>query len=150
MLDILVNNAAANETPTPIAELDLAAHERTMAVNARAVFLTVRHAARTMRDGGRIVTIWTLNMTRPAPGISVYAGSKAAVEQFTAAAAIELAARGSTANSVSPGATDTELLRSTNSEEGLAFAVRLTPLGRLGLPADVADIVGFLVGPAAG
>jgi len=46
-----------------------------------------------------------------------------------------------------PGATDTELLRSTNSPEGLAMAAKLSPLGRLGEPADIADVVAFLVGP---
>ncbi len=70
-----------------------------------------------------------------------------AVEQFTAVAARELGGRGITVNVVSPGATDTDLLRSTNSPEGLEEAVRMTPLGGLGQPADVADVVAFLAGP---
>jgi 3-oxoacyl-[acyl-carrier protein] reductase len=148
-LDILVNNAAARFTPTPLANMSEADYDRVMAVNAKAVFLAMRYAARHMRDGGRIVTISTLNTVLPAPGITAYAGSKGAVEQFTAVAARELGARGITANVVSPGATDTDLLRSTNSAEGLAEAVRMTPLGRLGEPADIADVVAFLAGPDA-
>ena len=62
-------------------------------------------------------------------------------------AARELGPRGVTANVVSPGATDTDLLRSTNTAEALEMTVRLTPLGRLGDPADVADVVAFLAGP---
>ena len=54
---------------------------------------------------------------------------------------------GITANVVSPGATDTDLLRSTNSPEGLAMAARMSPLRRLGQPADVADVIAFLAGP---
>jgi 3-oxoacyl-[acyl-carrier protein] reductase len=62
-------------------------------------------------------------------------------------AARELGGRGITVNSVSPGATDTELLRSNNPPEALEALLTWTPLGRLGQPADVADVVAFLAGP---
>jgi 3-oxoacyl-[acyl-carrier protein] reductase len=148
-LDILVNNAAAGFTPTPIAETEDDEYERVMAVNSRAVFLTLRHAARHLRDSGRVINISTVNTVRPAPGVALYAASKAAVEQFTAVAALELGPRGITVNTVSPGATDTELLRSTNTREVLEGVARMTPLGRLGQPADIADVVAFLAGPDA-
>ncbi|MGZ6855292.1 MAG: SDR family NAD(P)-dependent oxidoreductase, partial [Mycobacteriaceae bacterium] len=64
--------------------------------HAKAVFLALRYAAEQMRDGGRIVNISSLNTVLPAPGLSVYAGSKGAVEQFTAVAARELGGRGIT------------------------------------------------------
>jgi 3-oxoacyl-[acyl-carrier protein] reductase len=118
-----------------------------MAVNATSVFRAIRYAARHMRDGGRIITVSTLNTYRPAPGGALYVGSKGAVEQFTAVAARELGARGITANVVSPGATDTELLRSTNPPAALELAARMSPFGRLGQPADVADVIAFLAGP---
>ncbi|MEN3309613.1 MAG: 3-oxoacyl-[acyl-carrier protein] reductase [Micromonosporaceae bacterium] len=148
-LDILVNNAAAAFTPIALVDLTEDEYDRVMAVNAKAVFLTMRHAARHMGDGGRIINLSTLNTVVAAPGGTAYVGSKGAVEQFTAVAARELGARGITVNSVLPGATDTELLRSTNSPEGLAMAVAMTPLGRLGQPADIADVVAFLAGPDA-
>ncbi|WP_049566489.1 glucose 1-dehydrogenase [Streptomyces sp. SBT349] len=148
-LDILVNNAALAFTPTPIAETEEAAFERVMAVNTTAVFLTTRYAARQMRDGGRIVNISTLNTVRSAPGIAPYAASKGAVEQLTAVAARELGPRGITVNAVSPGATDTDLLRSTNPPERLEMVAGLTALGRLGQPADIADVVALLAGPDA-
>jgi 3-oxoacyl-[acyl-carrier protein] reductase len=146
-LDILINNAAAQFAPTALADVTEEDYDRAMAVNTKAVFLALQHAARQMRDGGRIITVSTLNTVLPSPGLSVYMGSKGAVEQFTAVAARELGGRGITANVVSPGATDTELLRSTNSAAGLEMVVRMTPLGRLGQPADVADVVAFLAGP---
>ncbi|GAA3339224.1 SDR family oxidoreductase [Amorphoplanes nipponensis] len=146
-LDILVANAAAAFVPTPIAEVTDEEYDRVFAVNARSTFQAVRHAARHMRDHGRIIAISTLNTTSPAPGGSLYVGSKGAVEQFVAVAARELGARGITVNAVSPGATDTELLRSTNSAEALARMPELTPLGRLGRPEDIADVVAFLAGP---
>ncbi|MEU8591749.1 SDR family oxidoreductase [Streptomyces sp. NPDC048664] len=145
-LDILVNNAALPHDPAPLAETGTDLFDQVMTVNARSVFLTVRYAARWMRDGGRIVNISTLNTVRPTAGIGAYAASKGAVEQLTVIAARELGPRGITVNTVSPGATDTEQLRSVNSSEALEAVAGLTPLGRLGQPADVADVVAFLVG----
>ncbi|MER6170241.1 SDR family oxidoreductase [Streptosporangium sp. NPDC001681] len=146
-LDILVNNAALSFTPTPVAETGEELYDRVMAVNARAVFLTIRYAARHMRDGGRIVNISTLNTVRPAPGIAPYAASKGALEQLTAVTARELGGRGITVNTVSPGATDTDLLRGTNPAAALAQVAGMTSLGRLGEPSDIADVVAFLAGP---
>ncbi|MGW4643938.1 SDR family NAD(P)-dependent oxidoreductase [Sphaerisporangium sp. NPDC004334] len=148
-VDILVNNAALTFAPAGLADTGDELYDRAMAVNAKAVFLTMRHAARHMPDGGRIVNISTLNTVRPAPGTTAYVASKGALEQLTAVAAQELGPRGITVNTVSPGATDTDLLRGTNSEENLAMAAALTPLRRLGQPSDVADVVAFLAGPDA-
>lgn len=146
-LDILVNNAADNFRPTYLVDMTEDDYDRVLAVNTRSVFLALRHAARHLRDGGRIINISTLNTVMPSAGLAAYCGSKGAVEQFTAVAARELGSRGITVNTVSPGATDTELLRGSNSAEGLQRVVQMTPLGRLGEPADVADVIGFLAGP---
>ncbi|MGW1101930.1 glucose 1-dehydrogenase [Streptomyces sp. NPDC002540] len=145
-LDVLVNNAALCLPPSLIADTEPDVFDRVMAVNTRAVFMTIRHAARRMREGGRIVNISTANTVRQGPGISAYAASKGAVEQITAVAAHELGARGITVNTVSPGATDTEMLRGANEPEALEAVAGMTPLGRLGEPEDVADVVAFLVG----
>jgi len=100
-----------------------------------------------MPDGGRIVNVSTVNTVMPEPGISLYAASKGAVEQLTVIAAHELGGRGITVNTVSPGATDTDLLRGVNSPEDIEMVRGMSPLGRLGQPEDVADVIGFLVGP---
>lgn len=146
-LDILVNNAAMHTEVVPIAQTTEADFDRVMAVNAKSVFLTVRYAARRMRDGGRIVNISTLNTVFPAPGNAPYAASKGALEQLTLVASRELGVRGITVNSVSPGATDTDLLNAANEPEKLAMAIGMTSLGRLGQPEDLADVVAFLAGP---
>ncbi|MGW7292931.1 SDR family NAD(P)-dependent oxidoreductase [Streptomyces xiamenensis] len=145
--DIIVNNAALSLPPTPLAETDPDAFDAVMTVNTTAVFRTLRHAARHMPDGGRIISVSSLNTTRPAPGIAAYAASKGALEQLTAVAAQELGPRGITVNTVSPGATDTDMLRGTNPPEALEHVATLTPLRRLGTPADVADVIAFLAGP---
>ncbi|MFI7086674.1 SDR family oxidoreductase [Streptomyces anulatus] len=146
-LDILVNNAAMHTEVVPIAQTTEADFDRVMAVNAKSVFLTVRYAARRMRDGGRIVNISTLNTVFPAPGNAPYAASKGALEQQTLVASRELGVRGITVNSVSPGATDTDLLNAANEPEKPAMAIGMTSLGRLGQPEDLADVVAFLAGP---
>jgi 3-oxoacyl-[acyl-carrier protein] reductase len=148
-VDIIVNNAALSFTPTPLAETDEELYDRVMAVNATAAFVTTRYAARHMPDGGRVINISTLNTVRPGVGIVPYMVSKGALEQLTLAAAQELGPRGITVNTVSPGATDTDLLRGTNTEENLRTAAAITPLRRLGHPSDIADVVAFLAGPDA-
>ncbi|WTW99805.1 SDR family oxidoreductase [Streptomycetaceae bacterium NBC_01309] len=146
-LDILVNNAATAFVPTPLADVEPELFDRVLATDMRSVFVMLQYAARNMRDGGRIITISTLNTVRPAPGIAPYAASKGAIEQLTFVAACELGVRGITANVVSPGATDTDLLRGTNPPEALEMAAKMSPLARLGEPSDVADVVAFLAGP---
>lgn len=148
-LDILVNNAAIG-TATAIAEVTGEDFDQMMAVNARFPLLAMSRAATVLRDGGRIINISTLNTVLPAPGMALYAGSKAALEQFTKVAARELGDRGITANIVSPGATDTDMLRAGNPPEALEQAAAVAALRRLGRPADIADVVAFLAGPDAG
>jgi 3-oxoacyl-[acyl-carrier protein] reductase len=145
-LDILVNNAAVT-AEAMIGDITPELFDQAMTVNAKFPLLAMGRAAPLLRDGGRIVNISTLNTLLPAPGIALYCASKAALEQFTKVAAIELGGRGITVNCVSPGATDTDLLRSANPAEALEQVPTVTPLGRLGTPEDIADVVAFLAGP---
>ncbi|HEX5405111.1 MAG TPA: SDR family oxidoreductase [Pseudonocardiaceae bacterium] len=145
-LDILVNNAAISP-PKAIVDITPEDYDRVLNVNTRGPFFAIQHAGRVMRDGGRIINISTLNTAVPPPGGALYAGSKAALELFTSVAAREFGARGITVNSVSPGATDTDLLRESNPGETFETVVALTALGRLGVPADIANVVAFLAGP---
>jgi 3-oxoacyl-[acyl-carrier protein] reductase len=145
-LDILVNNAGIG-VPQLIEAVTVEDYDHTMAVNARGPFLAMRHAAPRLRDGGRIVNVSTVSTGRAGPGEALYAASKAAVEQFTRAACHELGARGITVNTVSPGFTETDLFHQNAAEGAQAALARMTPLGRLGRPADIAAVVAFLAGP---
>jgi 3-oxoacyl-[acyl-carrier protein] reductase len=146
-LDILVNNAA--HAPTALlADCSDEEFASTMTVNVMSPFILMRDAAQRMRDGGRIINISTLNTVLISPGTTAYAASKAALELMTRVAAAELGGRGITVNSVSPGATDTDMFRTANPAEGTYERVAaMTPLGRIGQPADVASVVAFLAGP---
>jgi 3-oxoacyl-[acyl-carrier protein] reductase len=145
-LDILVINAAINLIK-PIEDTTEADYDRLMAVNAKGPFFAIQQAGRVLRDGGRIISFSTLNTVIPAPANALYIAGKAAIEQFTAVAAREFGPRGITVNCVSPGATDTDLLRASNPSETFEAVKAMTALGRLGEPADVADVVAFLAGP---
>lgn len=149
-LDVLVNNAMNPLIPTPLTETTEEDFDHALNITARAAFVSIRHAAHHMRDGGRIISVSTLNTRRQAPGLALYTAAKGALEQLTAVAALELGVRGITANTVSPGATDTELLRASNPPETLERIPALTPLRRVGRPADVAAVVALLTSPDAG
>ena len=124
--------------------------DTTMTINVRSPFILLREAARRLRDGGRIVNISTVNTVLPGPGMSAYAASKAALELLGRVAAYELGEREITVNSVLPGATDTEMFRKANPAVEVHEAViAITALRRLGQPADIADVVAFLVSPDA-
>jgi 3-oxoacyl-[acyl-carrier protein] reductase len=145
-LDIFVCNAAVAMVK-PIAEITEDDYDRLMGTNLKGPFFAIQQAGRVLPDGGRIVALSTLNTAVPGPGVSLYAGSKGALEQFVKVAAREFGARGITVNTVSPGTTDTDMFHTSNPPEAAAQVTAITALGRLGQPADIADIVAFLAGP---
>jgi len=145
-LDIVVINAAGG-LPGLIREVTEDDYDRFMAVHAKGPFFLIQHAGRALRDGGRIISISTLNTRLHPPGGALYTGAKGALEHFTKVAALEFGGRGITANIVSPGATDTELLRAANPGATFDDEVARTALRRLGQPEDIAAVVAFLAGP---
>jgi 3-oxoacyl-[acyl-carrier protein] reductase len=148
-LDIVVINAAGG-LPGLIDGVTEDAYDRFMAVHAKGPFFLIQHAGRVLRDGGRIIAISTLNTRLHPPGGALYTGAKGALENFTTVAALEFGRRGITANVVSPGATDTELLRAANPGATFDDEVARTALRRLGQPDDIAAVVAFLAGPDSG
>jgi len=145
-VDILVLNAALIPHDTIIDTTD-EVFDKVFATNTRASFIALREAAIRIPDGGRVVAI-SAGMTRmPTAGTGVYAASKAAVEHLVRVLAHEVGARGITVNSVLPGATLTPAL--TGGQKFIDAEVARTPLGRVGQPEDIADIVGFLVSEQA-
>jgi 3-oxoacyl-[acyl-carrier protein] reductase len=149
-LDIVVINAAGGgEFPGLIDEVTEETYDGFMAAHAKGPFFLIQYAGRTLRDGGRIIAISTLNTRLHPPGGALYTGAKGALEHFTKVAALEFGGRGITANIVSPGATDTELLRAANPGETFEDDIAKTALRRLGQPEDIARTVALLAGPDA-
>ncbi len=98
-----------------------------------------------MSDGGRIVCISTIGTVLNLPGGACYFGSKAAVEQFCRTLAREVAPSAITVNVVSPGFTETAMLLANLDAEARGQVTDMTPLGRLGQPEEIAEVVAFLV-----
>jgi len=138
-IDIVVANAG-DVMAKPLAQVAFEDFEKAFAVNARGTLLTFAEAARRVSNGGRIVGVTTILTQQMRPGMGLYAASKATVEQFVRALAHELGPKAITANAVSPGPTDTGMLLPARREQ----APKQTPLGRVGAPQDVADVVAFL------
>jgi 3-oxoacyl-[acyl-carrier protein] reductase len=139
-LDIVVNNAGIFFTK-PVADASEEDYDTLFAVNARGTFFVLQEAARHLADGGRIVNISSGATALAFAGLALYSGSKAAVEQFTKALAHELAGRGITVNTVSPGFTETDQLNPQNK----AARAQLSPFQRVGQPEDIAEVVAFLI-----
>ena len=137
-----------------IIEMELADWQRTIDINQTGCFLTCREFARRLPEGrsfGRIVTI--SSVTAQLGGYrsnAAYIASKAAILGFTKALARELAMTGVTVNSVAPGLIDAPMLRLSLAPSEDARASAAIPLGRLGLPEDVADACAYLISPGAG
>lgn len=145
-LDVLVNNAAVApmKLATDVTEDELKA---VFAVNACGPFFAMQEASRVLPEGGRIINISSGATTVGFAGFSAYLGSKAALEQFSLVFANELGPRGITVNSILVGVTQTRMLDEADAfftPDVRAMLVQRTPLGRLGAPSDIADVVAFL------
>jgi 3-oxoacyl-[acyl-carrier protein] reductase len=145
-LDILVNNAAVAQTGM-LADVSDEDFNAAVTANLTSPFILMRDAAKRLRDNGRIINISTVNTVLISPGTAAYAASKGGLELLSRVAAAELGARGITVNSVSPGATDTEMFRNSNPAEAYEQVAVITPMKRVGQPSEVADVVAFLAGP---
>ncbi|WP_405777301.1 SDR family oxidoreductase [Streptomyces sp. NBC_00859] len=145
-LDILVNNAGIG-TSEPFERTTEAEYERLFAVNTRAPFFLAQLGLGRLRDGGRVINISTgLSHAALMPELITYAMTKGALDVFTKYLAKVVGPRGITVNAVAPGIIDTDntaaMLRA--SDDSWAQAAALSALGRVGTPADVADVVAFL------
>jgi 3-oxoacyl-[acyl-carrier protein] reductase len=149
-LDILVSNAGGSASLTPIADSSIEEWEQVTFLNQRAVFELLHLAAPRVRDGGRVVVISSSMAASPFAGAALYAGAKAAIEVYARALAFELGPRGITVNAVAPGLTDTEAMRTVVPDARREAVVARTPLGRLGRPEDIGDVVTFLASDEGG
>ena len=149
-LDILVNAAGITRDGT-LRKMDKAQWDAVMNVNLDSVFNMCRHAVDGMVDRGfgRIVNISSVNGQTGQFGQTNYSAAKAGMHGFTMALAREVARKGVTVNSVSPGYCETALVMAI-PEEIRAGIVEKIPVGRLGRPSEIARTVEFLTADDAG
>jgi NAD(P)-dependent dehydrogenase (short-subunit alcohol dehydrogenase family) len=142
-IDILVNNAGT-QTWTPFLEVTEREWDLVIRTNLKGCFLCTQAAARHMRStGGAIVNIGSGCNKVPFPGLVAYTASKGGIEMLTKVAAVELAPYRIRVNCVAPGAVEVDRTRMEIDDYAGTWGA-VTPLGRIGEPADVARAVRFL------
>ena len=156
----MVANAGIHGVWAPIDDLTPDEWEQTIAVNLRGTYLTLHHAVPHLKraGGGSIVIVSSIQGTRSfsSPGTTAYACTKAAQVTMAKKLAIELAASRIRVNVVCPGATDTDIDDKTEKRNLEAIATdrpdETNPLlgGRQMTSHEVAEVIAFLLAPAAG
>jgi 3-oxoacyl-[acyl-carrier protein] reductase len=134
----------------PIASGDVASFDKVIATNLRGAFLVFAQAAQHVPDGGRIMAFSSSVLAKSFPTYGAYIASKAGVEGMVHVLANELRGRNITVNAVAPGPVATDLFLNGKSDAMIEQLKKMSPLERLGLPEDIADLVSFLAGPAGG
>lgn len=157
-LDILVNNAGVS-TMNHLTELSEEEWDFIFDVNVKSIFLVTQALVPLMPQGGRIINTCSMAAVKPDPMLPHYTASKFAVLGLTKAMALEFASRQINVNCVCPGYVKTKMqereivwegdMRGISPEQVLAGYISHTPLGRLCMPEDVADVVSFLTSPQA-
>ncbi|WP_166823355.1 SDR family oxidoreductase [Thalassoroseus pseudoceratinae] len=147
-VDVVVVNAGTI-TSGPIAECTMQDFDQVHAVNSRGAFLTIREAARHVRDDGRILFVSSQLAERPRLGTGIYSATKAAIDAMLVSLSKEVGNRGIAVNSIRPGATSPGMVDQRTEAEKQEFA-DLSAFDRLGTPTDIAAVASFLASSEGG
>ncbi|UKT63382.1 SDR family NAD(P)-dependent oxidoreductase [Pedobacter mucosus] len=147
-VDILFINAGISGTSS-IEQETAENFDKMMNVNFKGVYFTLSKFIPYLNDGASVVILSSVLASTISPGLAVYSASKAAVNSIMRTAALELAPRKIRVNAISPGAIDTELFSKMGmDDETLAgmtdYLISLTPIGRIGKPEEIGQLVAFL------
>ncbi|MEH0070143.1 SDR family oxidoreductase [Pannonibacter sp. Pt2-lr] len=148
-IDILVNNAAHQDTFDELSEISDEEWERTFAVNIHAMFWLTRAAVPHMAPGSSIVNTASINSDMPNPALLAYATTKGAIQNFTGGLAQLLAEKGIRVNCVAPGPVWTPLIPASMSGEKVAKFGGDSPMKRPAQPAELASAYVMLAEPVS-
>lgn len=151
-IDILVNNAGALIQQSTIEEMTIELWNKVLAVNLTSAMLCAKYVIPGMKQKGwgRIINISSISArSGGGPGGSHYASAKAGMNTLTKSLAKAFGPYGITANAVAPGVILTEMHERFSTKESLEQLKKMTPLGFLGQPEDVAGLVLFLASDSA-
>ena len=153
-VDVLVNNAATNPYFGPLLGIDMGAWDKTFEVNLKGYFFMSREVARHLQDRGEkkgaIIHMASITGLEAAPLQGVYGMTKAAVISMTKTMAYELASSNIRVNAIAPGLVDTRFARAiVSNDEIVAGVIKKTPLGRYGMPDEIAGAAVYLASDAS-
>jgi NAD(P)-dependent dehydrogenase (short-subunit alcohol dehydrogenase family) len=148
-IDILVNNAAHQNTFKAIEDIDDAEWELTFRVNIHAMFYLSKAAVKQMTRGGSIINTASINSDAPNPTLLAYATTKGAIANFTGGLAQMLAERAIRVNAVAPGPIWTPLIPATMPEDAVSKFGSNYPMKRPGQPAELATVYVMLADPSS-
>ncbi len=145
-VDILVNNAGIARDNL-IMRMSEEEYDSVLNTNLKGVFNTIRHLSRFFlkQRSGKIINISSVSGVLGNAGQANYSASKAGLIGLTKSVARELASRGVCVNAVAPGFVDTKMTQDL-TDKAREAAVGMIPMGRMGLPEEIAEAVGFLAG----
>ena len=148
-LDLLVNNAGV-QTWKPLLDVTEEEWDLVVDTNLKGCFLCTQQAARHMKDhgGGAIVNLGSGCNKLAFPSLVAYTASKGGIEMFTKEAAVELGRYGIRVNCIAPGSIESERTRAEDPDYAGTWS-KLTPMGRVGVAADIAPTVVFLASKGA-
>ena len=146
-IDVVVHTAGIMLL-SPLTELKFDDFDRMHRTNVRGTFVVGQQAARRVRNGGALINFSTSVTKIALTGYTAYAATKGAVDAMTLILAKEMRGRDVTVNAVAPGPTATPLFLDGKPQEVIDHLKSMPPLERLGEPADIAEAVAFLAGPA--
>lgn len=145
-LDFAIANAGGIVEFSTIADCTEELFDAATTLNAKHTFFVFQQAAKRLRDNGRIIGLSSSTTRIVYPGNAPYAGAKSAIETYAKVLCKELGARGITVNTVAPGLTLTPApLNSNMPKERFELVKSMTPLGRLAIAQDVADVILMLL-----
>lgn len=149
-IDVLILNAGVlpMKTVEATTEEDF---DKAFALNVKGPYFLVQKALPYMGTGSRIIFVSTsvIHASHLSPPYSLYASTKGAIEEMTHSFAKDLASKGITVNAVAPGPTATELFLKGKSEQMIQSVANFSPFGKLGEPAEIADVMVFLASQAS-
>jgi 3-oxoacyl-[acyl-carrier protein] reductase len=145
-IDIVVANAGIELVNVNLIDYTEEDFDRLFIINAKGAFFVLQQAAKHISDGGRIINISSSTTVRPQPGESGYGGSKTPAKYFVEVLSKEIAHKKVTVNSIIPGPIDKSgiFTNMPDTDPYKKSLIDATPLGRLGLAEDVADVAEFL------
>jgi NAD(P)-dependent dehydrogenase (short-subunit alcohol dehydrogenase family) len=151
-IDVAVNNAGTEGKPAPLIDQTVESYTTTFDTNVLGTFLGLKHELKVMipQAAGSIINVSSTLGQKAAPGASIYAATKHAVEGLTKTAALEAASANVRVNAVAPGPIETGMLdRFTGSAEKKASLIASVPFKRMGRPEEVAQTILFLASDKA-